>query len=194
MRLTITFLLAAWIAGTGCSRPGANEATTSSELKQAVQTKLASDPLLSQIQVTADASHNQVILSGPVADEDARREAMDLAKSVNATPTVVDNMDVTAPETALAPGDTAEHAREKAKALGDKIGASLDDAWVYTRIEAKLVQHAAAPALKINVDVENNVVTLRGQVRTVAMKEEAERIARETEGVKAVYNLLQVRA
>ena len=75
-----------------------------------------------------------------------------------------------------------------------RLAASIDDAWVYTRIEAKLVGHTAAPAFKINVDVENDVVTLRGEVKTPEMKEEAERIARETAGVKEVRNLLQVRA
>ncbi len=194
MKLAIAMILAALTFGVGCSRPGTNAATTSDDLKQAVQAKLASDAELSHVQVSADASQNQVILTGTVASEDARRNAVDLAKSVNATPSVLDNINVE-PAAAASSGDRAvEQTREKAREVGNKIGASIDDAWVYTRIEAKLVGHTAAPAFKINVDVENDVVTLRGEVKTPEMKEEAERIARETAGVKEVRNLLQVRA
>jgi len=199
MKFAIATISAALIFGVGCSRPGPNAATTSDELKQdelkqAVQEKLASDAQLSHVQVSADASQNQVVLTGSVANEDERRTAVDLAKSVNATPSVLDNINVE-PVAAASAGDRAvEQTREKAKEVGNKIGASIEDAWVYTSIEAKLVGHTAAPALKINVDVENNVVTLRGEVKTAEMKEQAERIARETAGVKEVRNLLQVRA
>jgi len=194
MKLTITILVAAGIAGTGCSWLGPDTAKANSDLKQSVQARLAGDSELSQIQVNANANRNQVTLSGSVSSEQARREAVDLAKSVTPPPIIVDNIDVKPVEAATSSDQAIQDAREKAKSLGDKIGASLDDAWVYTRVEAKLVGHSAAPALKINVDVENNVVTLRGEVQSVAMKEEAERIARDTEGVRAVHNLLQVRA
>lgn len=194
MKLTITVLVAAGIAGTGCSWLGSDAAKANSDLKQSVQSRLASDPQLSQIQVNANAGQNEVTLSGPVSSEEARHEAVDLAKSVTPPPLIVDNIDVKPLDAASSPNQAVQDARDRAKALGDKIGASLDDAWVYTRVEAKLVGHSAAPALKINVDVENNVVTLRGEVQSAAMKEEAERIARETEGVRAVRNLLQVRA
>ena len=42
------------------------------------------------------------------------------------------------------------------------------------------------------VDVNNNAVTLRGRVETAAQKTEAERVAKNTEGVKSVSNQLKV--
>jgi osmotically-inducible protein OsmY len=42
------------------------------------------------------------------------------------------------------------------------------------------------------VDVDRNVVTLRGTVETAMEKAEAERIAKETEGVTRVNNQLKV--
>ena len=160
-------------------------------LKQAVESKLATDPQLAQIEVNTVPGENEVTLSGSVSTEQARNEAVEIARSANPNISVIDNIDVKSP---AATGLMPENAREKAKALGDKIGDSIDDAWVYTKVEGKLVQNSAVPALKINVDVENNVVTLRGEVKSIEMKLEAERLARETEGVKAVRNLLQVKA
>jgi osmotically-inducible protein OsmY len=87
----------------------------------------------------------------------------------------------------------AREAREKAKAAGDKLGASLDDAWIHTKIMAKLVGNSVTQASKINIDVVNQSAILRGEVESVAAKEEAGRVASETDGVKHVSNLLKVR-
>ena len=48
------------------------------------------------------------------------------------------------------------------------------------------------PEHKINVDVDHNVVTLRGNVPTLEAKAEAERLAKQTDGVKRVNNMLKV--
>ena len=88
----------------------------------------------------------------------------------------------------------ARDARERAKSTGDKIGNSVDDAWIHTKIAAKLMTDSDTPSRKINVDVVNGAVTLRGAVNSEVAKKEAERIARETDGVKKVTNLLKIQA
>ena len=45
---------------------------------------------------------------------------------------------------------------------------------------------------QINVDTQKGVVTLKGNVETEAQKNEAEQIARETDGVSKVVNNLVV--
>jgi osmotically-inducible protein OsmY len=90
--------------------------------------------------------------------------------------------------------DMARAAREKAKEFGDKIGNSLDDAWIHAKIKAKLIDNPDTPSRKINIDVVDQVVTLHGKVGTIAAKDEAERTAKQTEGVKRVNNLLKVQA
>jgi len=82
--------------------------------------------------------------------------------------------------------------REKAKSAGDTLGKSIDDTWIHTKITTKLIGNSETPARKINVDVVNGVVTLRGAVETPTAKEEAERVAKTTDGVKRVRNLLKV--
>ena len=50
------------------------------------------------------------------------------------------------------------------------------------------------PGGSINVDVKNNVVTLRGHVATRAERTKAEEVAKGTDGVKSVVNRLVIKA
>jgi len=88
--------------------------------------------------------------------------------------------------------EQAREERERAKANKETVGQSLEDAWIHTKIVAKLISDTQTPERKINVDVVDGTVTLRGQVDTAAAKAEAERLAKETDGVKKVLNQLKV--
>jgi len=88
--------------------------------------------------------------------------------------------------------EQAREEREKAKANKETIGQSLEDAWIHTKIVAKLIGNSQTPERKINVDVVDAAVTLRGQVDTAEAKTEAERVAKDTDGVKKVTNELKV--
>src|SRR5438477_12655721 len=88
--------------------------------------------------------------------------------------------------------EQARQEREKAKQNKETIGDSLDDAWIHTKIVAKLIGDTKTPERKINVDVVKNVVTLRGTVDTAEAKTEAEHVAKDTDGVKSVKNELKI--
>ena len=88
--------------------------------------------------------------------------------------------------------EQARQERERAKANKETIGQSLEDAWIHTKLVAKLIGDTKTPERKINVDVVDGAVTLRGNVDTAEAKTEAERIAKETDGVKKVTNQLKV--
>jgi osmotically-inducible protein OsmY len=181
----------------GCSTSGTNSAASSnSQMEQSIKTQLSSDPQLQGIAVYAAADKNEVTLSGTVPTEDLRTKAVDLAKNGRPNLVVTDKIDVQPRQVARSEytDDMARVAREKAKELGDKLGNSLDDAWIHTKITAKLIDNPDTPAKQINVDVIDQVVTLHGKVETTAAKDEAERTAKQTEGVKRVNNLLKVQA
>ena len=123
----------------------------------------------------------------------------DTATNANANANA--NSNIPGTRTAVTPAPTAtpkyteEQAREeraRAKENKETIGQSLDDAWIHTKIVAKLIGDTQTPERKINVDVVNGDVTLRGTVDTAQAKSEAERIAKETDGVKKVTNQLKV--
>ncbi len=199
MRITMTLVMIGLLGSWGCSNRGTQVTSaasiTDSDLRHMVQAKLESDPQLAQIDVDANAEQNQVTLSGSVSSEQARNEAVDLAKSARANMLVNDKIDVKPAEISRTDytEDMARETREQAKSLGNKIGQSLDDAWLYSKIETKFAADSLAPAFKINVDVDKDVVTLRGTVETEAAKQRAEEIAQQTEGVHRVVNLLKVK-
>ena len=82
----------------------------------------------------------------------------------------------------------------KGKELGHKAGNRLGDEWIHGMVVAKLIADSTTPEREISVEVDNRVVTLRGRVESVEQKKEAERVAKQTRGVKQVNNRLDVSA
>ena len=169
---------------------------TNSDLQKQIQDKLNADPQLrdANLSVSADADRNMATLSGRVESESLRARAIEMAKTARPSLTVDDKIEVNPREVARSEY-TPEQARqevEKAKSSNETVGSSIDDAWIHAKIVAKLATDSKTPERKINVDVNNNVVTLRGTVDSPEQKQEAERIARETDGVKQVNNQLRV--
>ena len=113
--------------------------------------------------------------------------------NVRATPTAT-----TTPVATAKKGTREDYEKNKetysqqAKDLGSKIGTGLNDGWLWSKARLDL---AAADDLRdstINVDVDNEVLTLSGTVATAAQKAKAESIAKAVEGVKQVKNMLKV--
>ena len=202
MRVKIFVLMILLVAGLGlaCERNGTDHRTamSDSDLENAIKAKLNTDAQLkaANLDVDADASKNTATISGTVATEAMRTRAVEMAKSAHANIVVTDKIDVKPREVSRAEytEEMARTQREKAKASGDTLGSTLDDAWIHTKIVAQLIGDSRTPERKINVDVNNNIVTLRGTVDDNNAKAAAERIARATDGVKGVKNQLKVGA
>lgn len=112
--------------------------------------------------------------------------------NANSNARVITTPSPTATPTPKYSEEQAREERERAKANKETVGQSLEDAWIHTKIVAKLIGDTQTPERKINVDVVDGAVTLRGTVETAEAKTEAERIAKETEGVKKVTSQLKV--
>ncbi|HWN98508.1 MAG TPA: BON domain-containing protein [Blastocatellia bacterium] len=175
---------------------GSKTTMTDSELENSIRAKLSSDSQLkaANLTVSANAARNEATVSGTVDSQALRTKAVELARSTNDGLKVTDKVDVKPHELTRAEytADQARSERTKAKDLKETIGDSLDDAWIHAKIVAKLIGDSNTPERKINVDVVNNVVTLRGTVDTGTQKLDAERIARSTDGVKNVNNQIKV--
>ena len=198
-------LLGVSLSLNGCAAADNHEATsgptskaqmTNSELEEKIKARFKTDAQLNAANLSVDANvdRNEITLSGTVGSESLRTKAIELAKSAHAGLIVTTKIDVKPGEISRT-AYTIERAREErdiAKGRGETIGDSLDDAWIHTKIVAQLIGNSATPERKINVDVTNNVVTLRGTVETAEQKTEAEQIAKNTESVKSVNNQLKV--
>jgi osmotically-inducible protein OsmY len=87
--------------------------------------------------------------------------------------------------------ERSEYERDR----GDsKIGQGANDSWLWFKTRAALMTTDDLRESTINVDVENDVITLRGTVGSAAQKAKAETVAKGIEGQKGVRNQLTVRA
>ena len=84
--------------------------------------------------------------------------------------------------------------RAEAKNAGQTIGSGLEDGWIHLKVRAALAAVDDLRDSTINVDVDNNVVTLRGSVANAASKAAAEKAAKAVDGVKSVTNKLEIKA
>lgn len=169
---------------------------SNADLEDKIKAKLNSDAQLkaADLDVDANVDRNEITLTGVVESELLRTKAVELSKSAHEGLFINARIDVKPSEISRQEytEELARQDRLKAKEQGETVGDSLDDAWIHTKIVAQLIGNSATPERKINVDVKNNMVTLRGTVETAAQKMEAERVAKNTEGVKSVRNLLKV--
>jgi osmotically-inducible protein OsmY len=84
----------------------------------------------------------------------------------------------------------AEYEKERGSST---VGQGVNDSWIWFKAKAAL---AAATDLRdstINVDVVNDMITLKGTVANAAQKVSAEKVAKGIEGQKGVKNQLTVR-
>ncbi|MFL6227811.1 MAG: BON domain-containing protein [Pyrinomonadaceae bacterium] len=87
--------------------------------------------------------------------------------------------------------DKERYGRE-AKGAGETVGQGLEDGWLWVKTKGAL---AAVDDLKdsvINVDVNNGVITLRGNLPSKAQVDAAVKAANGIDGKKSVTNQLKV--
>jgi hyperosmotically inducible periplasmic protein len=111
-----------------------------------------------------------------------------------ATPTPVANTNSNRPPTRAEYEANKERYNREAKESGRKVGTGANDTWLWIKTRFDL---AAADDLRdstINVDVDNDIVTLSGTVASASQKTRAEAVAKAVEGVKSVRNQLKVQA
>jgi hyperosmotically inducible periplasmic protein len=114
--------------------------------------------------------------------------------NATATPTPIANTNSNRAPTRAEYEANKERYNREAKESGRKVGTGANDAWLWVKTRFDL---AAADDLRdstINVDVDNDIVTLSGTVASAAQKTRAEAVAKAVEGVKSVRNQLKVQA
>lgn len=84
----------------------------------------------------------------------------------------------------------AEYEKDKGSST---IGQGVNDSWIWFKTKAALATAADLRDSTINVDVVNDVITLKGTVTSAAQKAAAEKVAKSIEGQKGVKNELTVK-
>jgi osmotically-inducible protein OsmY len=196
-RVLVTAVTVIAVAAAGCNRsepqpsannaapPSAAPATTAeprgdAALATAVQAKFYTDERVRGHDLDVSAEGGTVTLRGTVPTQAAKEQAVTLARSVEGVSNVNDQ--IQAQDTG-ATGTTGRAAEAR------------QPWWITTKIQAQYFADADVKPWNIDVTTSSGgVVTLDGTVENPEAKNEAVRIARETEGVTRVEDRLRVEA
>lgn len=168
-----------------------------------IKSKMAADDAVKAYQIDVDTSNGVVTLNGDVDSSLAKERAVQIARTTDGVRDVVDNITVT--ETAPTGGllddrddadrDDADIDRDPDNAVErgvDRTQAAVGDAAITSAVKAKFLADTTVSGLKIDVDTNDGVVTLTGNVSSRAEADRAVMMARSTEGVTRVINNLRV--
>lgn len=137
--------------------------------------------------IDVQTENGVVTLGGAVANEAERRQAVALARSTQGVREVTDRLKVDPAAVA------AEHpASGESHRLAPVPELKRPDSSVTMKVQSQFFLDPEIKGHEIDVDTTRGVVLLEGAVATVQQKQQAERIARDTEGVTRVINQLAV--
>ena len=130
---------------------------------------------LSDVRVSQDRDKNVVTLTGNVATDGDKGRAESIAKSNAGSAVVADEIGV------RPNGDEGT-----AKKVDSELDSGIDK-----NLEAMLVEHKMNRA--VHYDVNNGVVTLKGNVPSQGQRSSMEKLAQQVPNVKQVVNELEVK-
>lgn len=179
MKRQLTVVAGSLIAATalvlgGCSSSMTTESTqlSDSAITSGIGEALQANDNVKARKVDVQTREGVVYLTGVVDTEDARREAARVAWQAKGVSGVVNELTV-----------------------GERtVGSWMDDVMISSKVKAKLIANSEIKAGDIDVSSSQAVVTLIGRVSSQVIKNDADRIARNTAGVKDVNNELTVGA
>jgi len=89
---------------------------------------------------------------------------------------------------------TGERAADQTAGAARTTGRAMDDGWIKSKIYAQYLAdwNTILDDSDIDIDVDNNVVTLNGTVKSAEAKSKAVATAKATDGVKSVRDMLKV--
>jgi hyperosmotically inducible periplasmic protein len=170
---------------------GRTEAVKASDdqVKERVSQTLKNDASLADSSISVQSVNaGVVLLSGKAASVSDHLRALERAREVPGVRQV--KSEVQSPDRLA----DDEIRREPSSAESGTRGAgdAARDMWITSATKLRLLANDQTPALDINVDTNNGVVTLFGMVPTQAAKAAAEAEAKKVGGVTTVRNELQV--
>lgn len=148
-----------------------------------IQSKYFLDGDVAGRRIDVDTQDGIVTLTGAVASEAERRQAVALARNTDGVRSVTDRLEVSAQADTRQGDDTTAE-----RSAGDVV----DDTWVATKIQSKYFLDADVKGRDVDVTARDGVVTLTGAVASQTARRTAEAIARDTDGVSRVVNRLEV--
>ncbi len=150
-----------------------------------VESALLINRHLNNFTIDTDVKNHTVYLTGTVKSDVDKALAAEIAKGIKGVENVENNLVV----------DADTEMKKTAHDEGDErsFGTWYDDATTTASVKSKFLWSGEVDGLDINVDTHRGVVTLNGTADSEANKELAEKMAKNTDGVRDVVNKLVVK-
>lgn len=137
-----------------------------------------------------------VTLAGEVESQESRRRAEEIARQTDGVRQVENQLRVVPEDTRSADAPSTD-ARQGTETDRTDVAARPDsepvnDGWLTTKIQSKYFLDTDVAGRRIDVDSNDGVVTLSGEVRSEAERRQAVAIARNTDGVRDVTDRLRI--
>lgn len=150
-----------------------------------IQSKYFLDDLVKLRNIDVETQNGRVTVSGTVTSEAERRQAVALARTTEGVRDVTDRLKVDVSTVRSGePGAAAP--------LTPVPDLKRPDGWITMKVQSQFFLDPQVKGHEISVDTTRGVVQLKGTVETAEQKQQAEQIARDTEGVTRVVNQLTV--
>jgi len=158
-------------------------ALSDSIVRRRLERALARNPRLDDASIEiASVTDGVVVLAGTVRSTGDAVRAIRTARAVPGVHQVSSILEIPGADEFMIPADNSE----------DTWGADAPDWWITRAVKRRLIATAGVPALAIHVDTTDHVVTLFGEVESVAQSERAETATLEVIPVEQVENRLVV--
>jgi osmotically-inducible protein OsmY len=170
------------VATTGSAAASAPVVTDSNDARITanIQSKYFLDDRIKGRRINVTSNGGVVTLTGEVADDTERAQALLLARTTDGVTRVEDSLTVSAGQ----PSQPNAYTQAPAAPSGDEA--------LSARIQSQLSSDTQIKGAPIEVTAKNGVVLLQGTVGTAAAKQRALTLARGTDGVTQVVDRLRI--
>ena len=151
-----------------------------------IKTGLLGDDRTQGFDINVDTTDGVVTLTGGADSSAAKLAATTIAQDVEGVLSVDNQLTVAAQGTERRDQANTATASGEVREVAMDAGATVDDAWLTTKVKSMLLADDDIEGMEISVETKANVVHLVGDVPTAAVRNEAIRIANTTEGVLSV--------
>jgi osmotically-inducible protein OsmY len=189
-------------AQTGSASPGAREQAGDAWITTKIQAAYFLDADVKGRTIDVTTANGIVTLAGRVENQREHDQAVSIARTTDGVKQVVDKLAVGSSvgttgrtEPAPAPGSEPSGDPDRPSIPGsDEISrVAQSDPVILTQIKTQLAVDPDVSAFGIDVDVDDGVVTLKGNVKSENARAKAVSIARSVGGVKKVVDNLTIR-
>jgi len=178
--MTKNMIMAALALGFVVAGPAAH---AENKVEKRIETRLEKDKQLKEHKINVDVDDQGVTtLKGSVSTGGEKQRAEQLAH-VKGVSRIENDISVAVPDR-----DLGNDVKREVAQGGEAVG----DSWITAKVKTQFVSEDALDGSDINVDTDNNVVTLHGTVASERGRQRAVEIARSTKGVQRVDDKLSV--